>query len=615
MSGLLLKHLAYLGPKKKPASITLKEGLNVICGASDTGKSFIAESLDFMLGGGDIPRDVPERAGYDRARLLIESGPWAPLTLERSIEGGNFSSFNEALYDEPPATEAIPLRSQHSAARHDTVSHALLERIGLTDKFLRRNKAGDTRSLSFRDIARLCLITEEEIQRRSSPLLSPIVVQATSEYAAFKLLLTGIDDSALVGKSQPSRAKDASSGKIELLDRMIEELQTEINEAGLDDNELAQQLEKLNASISEQNNELSKAQSSLSSLVEDRGRSADEIQKRRSRIIEIDELAKRFALLDKHYNSDLNRLAAVHEAGSFFVYSDRKMCPLCGSTPESQHLDEECDGNVEAVIQAAASEIGKIKKLQSDLADTVSTLAQEKASLEEELPSLVERYNETNLELLEIARPTVSVHRSTYNELVTKRAEVVISQDKIERVNRLIQHRNDVDGSISDDEGSTETKTSITTVTLDRFSQTVERILQEWHYPNAERVFFDETKRDFQIGGKPRGSSGKGLRAISHAAVTIGLLEYCLENDLPHPGFIVLDSPLLAYWKPEGDDDDLRGTDIKERFYDYLLGFKDSAQIIIIENEHPPEKISGKANVIVFTKNPNSGRYGFFPTD
>jgi hypothetical protein len=150
-------------------------------------------------------------------------------------------------------------------------------------------------------------------------------------------------------------------------------------------------------------------------------------------------------------------------------------------------------------------------------------------------------------------------------------------------------------------------------VALDEFSQMVERILSEWHYPNARRVFFDETVRDFQIAGKARGSTGKGLRAISHAAVTVGLLEFCLEHELPHPGFVILDSPLLAYWKPEGEEDDLSGTDIKERFYEYLLGFKDNAQIIVIENEHPQNSVADRSNVVVFTKNPHQGRYGFFP--
>lgn len=106
---------------------------------------------------------------------------------------------------------------------------------------------------------------------------------------------------------------------------------------------------------------------------------------------------------------------------------------------------------------------------------------------------------------------------------------------------------------------------------------------------------------------------GKGLRAITHAAVKIGLMKFCRERDLPHPGFVVLDSPLLAYWKPEGDDDDLRGTDLKEMFYRYLLGLHKDNQVIIVENQHPPDFVYEEGNVTVFTKNPHQGRYGFFP--
>lgn len=150
MSTLFLKHLAYLGPNRSPASITFKRGLNVVCGASETGKSVIVESIDFMLGGGDPPREVPERVGYDRARLLVESADWPPLGLERSVEAGHFSCYEEELLGGEPTTEPRTLRDRHSAARQDTLSHMLLERVGMTDKQLRRNRAGDTRSLSVR---------------------------------------------------------------------------------------------------------------------------------------------------------------------------------------------------------------------------------------------------------------------------------------------------------------------------------------------------------------------------------------------------------------------------------------------------------------------------------
>ena len=185
--------------------------------------------------------------------------------------------------------------------------------------------------------------------------------------------------------------------------------------------------------------------------------------------------------------------------------------------------------------------------------------------------------------------------------------------DKVKRLKRLIDQRMQLENEESSPKAATPTRTQVSTNVLDEFSKVVGGILEEWHYPNATRVFFDESRRDFQIAGKARGSTGKGLRAITHAAVTIGLMVFCRERGLPHPGFVVLDSPLLAYWKPEGVEDDLRGTDLKEMFYRYLVGLNRENQVIIVENEHPPRFVSENALVTVFTKNPHQGRYGFFP--
>ncbi len=614
ISGLLFRYLAFIGPDKPPADLSFLPGLNVICGASETGKSFIVESIDFMLGQEGPVRDIPERDGYDRIRLAMESPGWPPLTLDRSVEGGDFRAFEELLTEGPPQSEPKTLRRKHSAARQDTLSFALLERSGLKSKVLRRNAAGEIRSLSFRDMARLCVVTEQEIQWRGSPLLSGQYVTATGEYAAFKLLLTGTDDSALVAAKEVAGRREHDAGKIELLDQMIADLQANLDEEGAEEAELNAQIVRLDQSIKAQDEALAHVQKALNALLERRGVATREIRNRRARLAQIDELAERFRLLDSHYQTDLNRLAAIHESGSLFVHLAQKPCPLCGALPGHQHLDSECEGNTEAVVRAADAEMVKIGRLRRELTDTVKSLITEREQLQESLAQFEDEYKECEQELNEIATPAVSTERASYNQLVSKRADVRLMLEKINGLKRLIAQRAELDSELPEAAGgSSTTRTQVSKNVLDEFARTIERILQEWHFPNATRVFFDESKRDFQIAGKDRGSTGKGLRAITHAAVKIGLMEFCRERSLPHPGFVVLDSPLLAYWKPEGDDDDLRGTDLKEMFYRYLLGLSKDSQVIIVENEHPPDFVSAEGNVIVFTKNPHQGRYGFFP--
>lgn len=614
MSALTVRYLGFFGSGRKPADLRFEPGLNVICGASETGKSFIAESIDFALGQESLVRDLPEGAGYDRVRLAIESKGYPPLTLDRSVEGGNYNAYNELLFDQPPSTQARTVRWKHAASRIDTLSYELLSRIGYAGRVLRTNARGRTRTLSFRDFARLCIVTEEEIQRRGSPVLSGQFVTATSEYAAFKLMLTANDDSALVSEEATSTRRERDDGKIELLDQLIAELQVELDESGIEEAELRDQEERLQSSLTDQAATLQSAQNELNELMAGRAEAAKDLRGVKARMLEITELVQRFTLLDQHYNTDVQRLRAIHEAGTLFVHLASRPCPLCGALPGDQHQDTDCDGNTEAVIKAANAEMEKIERLRRELADTVSSLHKEHGALEVALPAAEQTYADFESRITEIVAPALSEQRTSYNQLMSEMSSVRSSLEKIGRLKNLMQRRSDLAEVDDDAAGSQqETKTQISKSILDEFAQEIQQILEDWDYPDASRVFFDEGKKDIQISGKERGSTGKGLRAITHAAFTIGLMQFCRERDLPHPGFVVLDSPLLAYWEPESDEDDLRGSSLKEKFYRYILGMSKDSQIIVIENEHPPSFVEREAAVTIFTKNPTVGRYGFFP--
>ena len=72
--GVRLRSLGFFGPQKPRAVVTFGPGMNVVYGASNAGKSFIVEAIDFMLGGGQALRDIPERVGYDRVLLGLAAG-------------------------------------------------------------------------------------------------------------------------------------------------------------------------------------------------------------------------------------------------------------------------------------------------------------------------------------------------------------------------------------------------------------------------------------------------------------------------------------------------------------------------------------------------------------
>src|SRR5690348_2916422 len=95
---ITIRHLAFTGPKKPDTSVRFQRGLNIIYGASDTGKSFVFEAIDFMLGGQGPLRDIPERNGYDRILLGVQFSDDTTFTFVRGTAGGDFLAF-EGLHE------------------------------------------------------------------------------------------------------------------------------------------------------------------------------------------------------------------------------------------------------------------------------------------------------------------------------------------------------------------------------------------------------------------------------------------------------------------------------------------------------------------------------------
>ncbi|NWH07866.1 MAG: AAA family ATPase [Alphaproteobacteria bacterium] len=611
--GLRIRHLAFHGSNREAATVEFGAGLNLLYGASDTGKSFVVEAIDFMLGGKTALRDIPERVGYDRVLLGIETMDGERFTLSRSADGGNFRLFTGLYLDPPPAdTDARELADQHSERSADNLSSFLLEKCGLNGKRVRRNKRSDTNSLSFRNLARLMIVTETEITSQRSPLTDGNPTADTPNFATFKLLLTGVDDSALVAQKAATPEDQTREAQIELLDQLISEYRDRIKELAKQPKELKDQLGRLESSLDAYTQQLTASEADFRRLSERRRELRERLEAGMDRRSEISSLLERFDLLGQHYGSDIERLRGIEEAGTLFSVLGHTPCPLCGAAPEHHQRDAECDGNVEAVVAAARSEIAKIALLQTELGDTVAALRREGAGFERRLPKIEEELSSVSSELEGLTAPKLRQLRASYGELADKRGEVREALAIYRTLQDMEKRREDLERG-SEQRAAAVSDGDLPTTVAASFAEFVEAILKEWHFPGAGRVYFDAKARDLVIGGKLRTARGKGLRAITHAAFTIGLLEYCRENKTPHPGFVVLDSPLLAYREPEGDDLDLVGTDLNAQFYSYLSKLNPDRQVIIIENRDPPSEIAARPNVLMFSKNPHSGRYGFFP--
>lgn len=144
-------------------------------------------------------------------------------------------------------------------------------------------------------------------------------------------------------------------------------------------------------------------------------------------------------------------------------------------------------------------------------------------------------------------------------------------------------------------------------------------MLTAWRFPDADKVQFDGKTGDVTVAGKRRAANGKGVRAILRAAFNVAVIVYCIKNGRPHPGFLILDTPLLTYREPlrskhgelSEDEEIIASTSLAEHFYKHLASLKNDVQFIVIENSTPPAAIDKQlACITTFTHAEGNGRFG-----
>lgn len=614
INGFQIRALSFHGDGKEPAVLTFGSGLNVIHGASNTGKSFVVETIDFMLGGKGPLTDIPERVGYDRVLLCIENVTTKnTFTLQRSHEGGAFLMYEGHYAESLPDGDGVVLSDTHSDKNLENLSAWVLEKLGMAGARIRKNKNNETVNLSFRHLARLAIINEEEIIQKRSPLADGNYTADTANFSAFKYLLTGTDDSALVSLRSSTPEETSRDAQIDLLDDLIKKYQRQVRDVAGKPADLEEQDEKLSNALEVKARQLSLAEGTFKELSAKRRTFYKRIEDVDNRLTEISTLLERFELLEVHYKSDLERLRGIEEAGSLFSALAQSSCPICGSAPTDQHVEEGCEGDVERVVIAAAAEIAKIENRKSELASTITTLQKEEATLQRRLPGVRVQLQKVSDEIHEIVSPDLKRQRASYAELSDKRVNV---KEAISLYEAMADFETRKEKLVAEDTRVSSTSnigTDLPTSVVDDFAATVEQTLTEWHFPNSDRVYFDMKIKDLVIGGKNRTSFGKGLRAITQAAFSISLLRYCKKHDGKHPGFVTLDSPLLSYKAPDDLEDDLSSSGLKERFYHDLQTSDDDRQYIIIENVPPTPDVASSSQTIEFTGSSSVGRFGLFP--
>jgi TolA-binding protein len=613
--GIQLRRLRILGQGKDPIDLSFGPGLNIVRGGSNTGKSHAVEMIDFALGSGSNPILPPEGLGYDGVMLTVELPDGGLETLCRPIAGGKIRIVPGQADQWPEEGEGTVVSDVHS--NKPSLSEHLLDALGMSGKKVRKNAQGVTRDLSFRDLAHIAIIDETRIQSKISPIERGQYTLRTGELSVLKYLLTGVDDSKLSG-SPSKEVKNRVQAQLEFIEEEIEELSRDVSD--LSQQELSDQHERLEKAFERHLGLFGGAGTDYAALIDTRRKLRRSLEQTNERLNEIRLLNHRFEQLDRHYASDLERLQAIEEAGTFFATLSADVCPVCGKpvdaddpdqTGHSGHLSLE---QIDSTREAARAESLKIEVRRNELQKVTSRLLAEYIELQPRMSELSDELEKVS-EKIEIQSPDVRAAQSRLREITVTRGQVEAKLDLFRRIDRLEQRRTEIVGPAGGDSTSLIAQTEIPGSVRTELEGEIESLLQSWHFPGAGKVVFDLRERDIQIEGKPRKANGKGVRSVLHAAFSAALMKFCADRDLPHPRFLIMDSPLLTYRDPEpGDEADaaIARTDLKDRVFQTLLTWPSDLQIIIIENVVVPASVSAAGQTTVFSGKAGSGRQGLY---
>lgn len=620
-TGFFIEHLAISGPGKKDAEVKFQDGLNVIAGPSDTGKSYVLQCIDFAFGAGTPPESIREAAGYETICLKIQlRESQKSIVIRRQLSGGDVEIGE--LDKMGGEINSRIVSAKHNPKSNDTISGFLLSASGFHNRNVFSKASGTMRSLSFRDLAFMTLVEETRIFSKYPPHISGQHTRATVESSVLKMLVTGTDPIKPMMAATVLSPENATA-QLEVVNQIIKSMKLKLHEIG-SKHEITAELQRIEQARQALLKEYEKARLNISDFETKIESCARDIQTMDSRTLVVENLRNRFELLHQHYKTDISRLENILETGTILEALNKSSCPVCGASAESQHnCDVSKNFSVPDAKAAASAEIAKITILSRDLTVLLQDLESEHKALLSKKTTLQHSIAIMTARLDNEFTPHVQISAQTLESQTARRDMLLRGMSLYEELLELQQRAGTLE-SLASKKPSKEVKVSVkpSVSDLGAFTKTVESVLDSWQFPYKKPLLFSETNQDFMLDDQPRVSHGKGVRAITCSAFITGLLSHCLSNKLPHPSFVVLDSPLLVYRPPNqmpdntietAEEHQLKKSGFKERFYHSLAQNTFGGQIIVLENQDPPTDLIS-ANICSFTKLDNHGRYGLFPT-
>lgn len=616
MSRFYVKEIIVSGSTQNVAAskIEFEDGVNIVHGPSNTGKSYILGCINFMLGGKDIPfsRVI---TNYDVVTITFVSNEGKRVCCKRMIVegrgkkkevGSNTIEFTYSDILEFPVGDYY-IESKKKNAR--PYSEFLLFLLGLTKvPHIISTKSRDTNALSLRTIFHFFYLNEDNIFKKSTVFypsynfIKPVAILMSLIY-----LFEEQDFSEEVPEETEKEREQKKIKKAGVVSYLKEKLKVYTDQLT--------ELQKINEQIGDEDIEsklqgilleISEIECAITAANEKSHLILEQIFEITPRLEEIRLCRERFRILHTQYDSDIKRLRFIADGESKRGNIQRvTKCPFCNhdmNLPKKEQI---------LYSEVISVELERVKSQVQDL-------------------EIAERDNDTEIQELENQSAELNSQYQQLKELIEKRlqpraAKLTVMKESYQNWLLLQQKLYAFDFITQEykDEitiKSLETEEKVTDIDpMQKFpvnlwkalNKSFQEMVKACGYPSNPTARIDKDSLDAVVNEKAKENEGKGYRAFLNTIMLFNLMKLLESNGKYSLHMLFLDSPILSLKEKETVNEfELATPGMRESLFKYIISHCGENQIIIIENELPPNVDYRTAHLIPFTKD-ESGRYGF----
>ncbi|MRB75061.1 hypothetical protein GH844_07790 [Bacillus thuringiensis] len=619
---LIIEKLILVGIEKKYI-VNFDEGINIIYGDSDTGKSSILNLIDYLLGAKKIYL-YDEIEQYGRYGLLQVNLNGNVYTIKRDIFNvrSNVEVYPTVIEDMDKVFPEEYGPSYETEGPSGYYSDFLLSGLNIPIIKVKKSPTKENSEmvrLSFRDIFKYCYFDQDEIGNRYILNQQNYAVFSKNK-ETFKFLHNVLDTQITelqYGISEKVKERKDLNAKYQIIssflretrlltEETLQEEQTDLLESKL---LLKEAIESITSEMKVDNGESEELRRIVMVLEQKLHTIAEE---KTYKEVQLNQNIR----LRKDYNNDINKLQlSLKIKESLHLKNTQKVeCPLCNTFISDIELKEDF---VETNEELLKKEINSIRNRLKGLNNINEKLRDEIYFLEKEIEKIQLDVNHAS-KMLDISskefvspfikqRDIYISELSAVNEKLNKIEYFLKIRNQLKELNKkeelLIKQIEELNEKLSK---LKENMPSISSV-LDKLSLYVKEFLEFIPIKNAYGISVSHNNflpvvRDRDYVNLTSG----GLRTLTSIGYIISLLKNSLYTDTHFPSLIMLDTVGKYLGKTKKDEKDTNfNEDEKEQLddpskyvniYNFLdkmsISFMDKQikhQIIIVDNDFPKE--------------------------